>query len=210
MALNRFLSRLLQRRLLTNQCLWWCHRFLWCCFLGRSGLRCCRFCGSGGPCRRSLRRSGSTGGCGWSRSRFWLCWLDWCRDFSAGGFLNRKDCLPWCGFRRSCSRTGSTTALQHRADLACLGFADRAAVALSRNGQLLSGIQHVFVVQAKVLGQLIDSDFAAAGHSGLRSVRARGARGTTQGGASVHLASAADSLFGFSRVLSSSIALLGT
>ena len=48
---------------------------------------------------------------------------------------------------------------------------------LGRNGQLLSGIQHVFVVQTKVLGQLIDSDFAAAGHSGLRSVRARCASG---------------------------------
>ena len=34
-----------------------------------------------------------------------------------------------------------------------------------RDGQLLGGIQDIFVLQAKVLGQLINSDFAAAGHS---------------------------------------------
>lgn len=60
-----------------------------------------------------------------------------------------------------------------------------------RDGQLLGGIQDIFVLQAKVLGQLINSDFAAAGHSGLRSVRARCASGLHTRGASIHFASAA-------------------
>jgi hypothetical protein len=64
-------------------------------------------------------------------------------------------------------------------------------MAPSGDGQLLGGIQDIFVLQAKVLGQLINSDFAAAGHSGLRSVRARCASGLHTRGASVHLASAA-------------------
>ena len=78
-------------------------------------------------------------------------------------------------------------------------------MALCRDGQLLGGIQDIFVLQAKVLGQLINSDFAAAGHSGLRSVRARCASGLHTSGANVHLASAAATRGSVSRSFSAVI-----
>ncbi len=42
---------------------------------------------------------------------------------------------------------------------------DRAAVALDGDGKLFGGIQYVLVLKTKVLGQLVNSDFAAACHS---------------------------------------------
>ena len=137
------------------------------------------------------RRSRSFGGL-WSFGRHrrgwrWFCchgsarcgssWLDrgfcrWCHwslSFLYGqdGFARRR--FGWCRWLHA--------FLEQAADLACFCLTDGAAVAFRRNGQLFSGIKHVLVVQAKVLGQLINSDFAAAGHSGLRSVRARSASG---------------------------------
>jgi hypothetical protein len=50
-------------------------------------------------------------------------------------------------------------------------------MAAGSDGQLLGGIEHVLVVQAKVPGQLINSDFAAAGHSGLRRAGPNGPPG---------------------------------
>ena len=55
--------------------------------------------------------------------------------------------------------------LQQCADLSGLGLTDRAAVALGRDRQLFGRVQHVLVLKAEVLGQLVNSDFAAAGHS---------------------------------------------
>jgi len=46
-------------------------------------------------------------------------------------------------------------------------------VATGGDGQLLGSVEHVLALQAKVPGELINSDFAAAGHSGLQSIRAR-------------------------------------
>ena len=125
----------------------------------------------------------------WLHRDRWLCrkcW-SWCRDVR---FAHGKDGFPCSRFAGSGGSGGAST-LQQIADFGGFPVADGAAVALGRNGQLFSGIEHVLVVQAKVLGQLINSDFAAAGHSGLRSVRARCASGHHPGGANGHLASAA-------------------
>jgi hypothetical protein len=40
-------------------------------------------------------------------------------------------------------------------------------MAAGRDGKGLGGVEHVLVLQAQVLGQLINSHFAAGGHSGL-------------------------------------------
>lgn len=175
LADHRFLDRLLRCGLLSCRLLG--QRLLGDGLLG-SGFLWCRLL----RCRR-LAWAVRFGRCGWfGRS---------CR--SGGGSLSLthgEDGFAGSGFAR-CSRSGLATLLQQGADFCGFPVADGAAVALGRNGQLFSGIEHVLVVQAKVLGQLINSDFAAAGHSGLRSVRARCASGHHPGGANGHLASAA-------------------
>ena len=114
-------------------------------------------------------------GC-WFGGRCWLGsrWCGWSR------FLHREDRLPWrrlAGSRRPIRRSRGFAStgrpvLQQAADSPGLVIADRAAVALSRDRQLVGSIQHVLVLKAKVLGQLVNSDFAAAGHSGGVSGRA--------------------------------------
>ena len=106
--------------------------------------------GSGGG--RSRGRSAGPGGRHWGRR----------------GLLHRQDRLGRgggrCGFGPRRGLAGDVHPDQ-RTDAGGLVITDRAAVALGRNGELLGGIEHVLVVQAQVLRQLVDSHFAAAGHS---------------------------------------------
>jgi hypothetical protein len=63
-------------------------------------------------------------------------------------------------------------------------------MALRGDRELLGGIEHVLVLKAQVLGQLVNPDFAAAGHSVLQRVGANGChRASTHGEANIHLAS---------------------
>ena len=50
-------------------------------------------------------------------------------------------------------------------------------MALRGDRELLGGIEHILVLKAQVLGQLVNPDFAAAGHSVLQRVGATGATG---------------------------------
>ena len=136
----------------------------------RSGGRSSRFRRSR-ACRGGLRRSGRR--CG-------------------GGFLHRKD--GFLGFGRCRSRFAAVPAtFDQAANLRCLVIADGAAVALRCDRQFLGGIEHVLVLKAQVLGQLVNPDFAAAGHSVLQVVGGNTChRAITHSEATIYLASAPD------------------
>ena len=113
------------------------------------------------------------------RCRLGCCWLCRCCGFclgrcrfGGGRLLDRKDRLARRWFGRDRRFAAVAVGLQQAADLSGFGVTDGAAVALGCDRQLLGRIQHVLVLKAQVLGQLVNSDFAAAGHSGRISGRA--------------------------------------
>ena len=133
---------------------------------------------------RRIRRAGRQGGTGWChrlRDQGWLLGGRRCRGrpfVAVLGFANGQDRLGrrrghgWLGCRAG---AGAAAGFDQTADAGGFVIADRTAVALGGNRQLFGGFEHVAVVQAQVPGQLINSDFAAAGHSGLQLVGATGA-----------------------------------
>ena len=159
-----------------------------CSWFGSSGRG--RFGGSrSGSCRRGGRACGGGnnrfGGyglcrCSWCRGCGRLgslrgCCHDWCRR--GRGFLHRQDCFLRRGSRRCGCLGAIATGLDQVANAGCLVVADGAAVALRGDRELLGGIEHILVLKAQVLGQLVNPDFAAAGHSVLQRVGATGATG---------------------------------
>ena len=91
----------------------------------------------------------------------------------SGGLLDRENRFAWRWFDRGgCLGGGWFAVLQQTPDTAGLVITDRAAVAFCCDREFLGSIQHILVFKAQVLGELVDSDFAAAGHSGGVSGRA--------------------------------------
>jgi len=173
----------------------------WALWFGHHLRGCDRFarrCRFGGCCRHRF---------GWGRFG--------CRWFLGGRrgvrLFHRQDGFAWGGFCRSSAGCCSTLA-EHRTNATSLVITDGAAVAFRCNGKLLRSIQDVLVLKAEVLGQLVNSDFSAAGHS--VGISGRAGHGVPRrhhiSGTNVQFASADSALVELSRCFSASNTASGT